>query len=234
MNMVKKVIKIIEIILVVVTIFNMYLVLTNKSFALGDVTKNPDMWIDTEKDEGEGLLNEKASIILGMIRGFGVIASIITVAIIGIRIMFGSVEEKANYKQTLLPWCVGAVMLFAMSVIPSIVYEIIDTKEFKSEVEIRSKNEIEQGTFCIKGNLMGTRLVEGAMGVHQDGWLCYKEEGDENKCGCDDKDSGQGYYCGNCYNTAAKKKKAKKLKEIKLKGQNYYHCNRCGNIYEKP
>ena len=37
--------------------------------------------------------------------------------------MLGSVEEKANYKQTLIPYVIGAFVLFMGSTIPNVIYK---------------------------------------------------------------------------------------------------------------
>ena len=44
--------------------------------------------------------------------------------IIGIKYMFGSVEEKAQYKKILLPYFWGAIMVFGITNIVSIIYDI--------------------------------------------------------------------------------------------------------------
>ena len=38
--------------------------------------------------------------------------------------MMGSVEERATYKKTLLPYFIGATILFGASVIAGIIYNI--------------------------------------------------------------------------------------------------------------
>ena len=38
--------------------------------------------------------------------------------------MMGSVEEKATYKKTLLPFIIGAAFIFAASTIANIVYNV--------------------------------------------------------------------------------------------------------------
>ena len=39
--------------------------------------------------------------------------------------MFGSVAERATYKETLVPYLVGAILLFSVVNIVKIIYEII-------------------------------------------------------------------------------------------------------------
>ena len=39
----------------------------------------------------------------------------LTIAIIGVKYMFGSVEQKAEYKSSLIPWLIGAAMVFGIT-----------------------------------------------------------------------------------------------------------------------
>ena len=38
--------------------------------------------------------------------------------------MLGSVEEKAEYKQTIIPYLIGAALVFSGTTIPQILYQI--------------------------------------------------------------------------------------------------------------
>ena len=55
----------------------------------------------------------------------GSICSVIVLVILGIKYMIGSVEERAEYKKSLLPYVVGAFLVFASSTIAGIIYSII-------------------------------------------------------------------------------------------------------------
>ena len=48
--------------------------------------------------------------------------SIIFLIILGIKYMMGSVEEKATYKKTLVPYVIGASLVFGASSIAGIVF----------------------------------------------------------------------------------------------------------------
>ena len=54
----------------------------------------------------------------------GVIISVITLIVLGIKYMMGSVDEKAEYKKSLLPYVIGAGLVFAASSIAQIIYDI--------------------------------------------------------------------------------------------------------------
>jgi len=41
--------------------------------------------------------------------------------------MMGSAEEKAEYKKTMIPYVVGAVLIFASTTIVNIVYQLANS-----------------------------------------------------------------------------------------------------------
>lgn len=71
-------------------------------------------------------LKLKANKILGLIQIVGVIVSVVMLIAIGIKYMLGSVEEKAEYKETLKPYIIGAFVLFTGTTIPNIIYKIAE------------------------------------------------------------------------------------------------------------
>ena len=52
----------------------------------------------------------------------GTVVSVIVLIILGLKYMLGSVEEKATYKKTLLPYVIGALLVFAASAIAGMIY----------------------------------------------------------------------------------------------------------------
>jgi type IV secretory pathway VirB2 component (pilin) len=57
----------------------------------------------------------------------GSIISVVALVVIGIKYMIGSIDEKAEYKKSLLPYVIGCVMIFLASVLTGIIYTIITT-----------------------------------------------------------------------------------------------------------
>ena len=51
--------------------------------------------------------------ILGVIQIVGTVIAVGVLMVIGIKYMMGSAEEKAEYKKTMLPYVIGAIVLFA-------------------------------------------------------------------------------------------------------------------------
>ena len=93
--------------------------------------ENPDYWVPSVK--GDAALNEKIGGILGFIQVLGIAISIIVLMIMGIKYMMGSAEEKAANKSAVIPYLVGAVMVFAVTTIPNFIYVI--TESFFAEEE---------------------------------------------------------------------------------------------------
>ena len=62
--------------------------------------------------------------IVGIIQTIGIIISVITLIVLGIKYMMGSAEEKAEYKKTLLPYVIGAALIFAASVFAQLLYNM--------------------------------------------------------------------------------------------------------------
>ena len=69
---------------------------------------------------------EKVGWILGAIRNISMVVSVIVLMIIGIKYMIGSVEEKANYKATMMPYVIGCVMAVAGTTIVSFIYDAVN------------------------------------------------------------------------------------------------------------
>ncbi|MCL2383127.1 MAG: TrbC/VirB2 family protein [Oscillospiraceae bacterium] len=61
--------------------------------------------------------------VIGIIRVVGIVISVAWLIIIGIKYMWGSLEEKAEYKRTLVPWLIGSLFIFGAVVVVQILYE---------------------------------------------------------------------------------------------------------------
>ena len=59
-----------------------------------------------------GEIEDKASIILTTVTNIGMVISILILAILGIKYMIGSIDEKAEYKKDMMPYLVGAWLAF--------------------------------------------------------------------------------------------------------------------------
>ena len=55
----------------------------------------------------------------------GTVASVIVLIVLGLKYMMGSAEEKAEYKKTMMPYIIGAALVFAASAIAGILYSFL-------------------------------------------------------------------------------------------------------------
>ena len=63
--------------------------------------------------------------VLGIITVIGIVVSVIVIAGLGIKYITGSAEEKAEYKKTMMPYVIGAALVFAASAIAGILYSFL-------------------------------------------------------------------------------------------------------------
>lgn len=81
-----------------------------------DVTKKSEDYKPSDIDDTSATKIEKAtSKVLTVVSNIGIAVSVIVLAILGIKYMLGSIEEKAEYKQDLIPYLVGALILFGIT-----------------------------------------------------------------------------------------------------------------------
>jgi len=62
--------------------------------------------------------------VINIIQFVGILISVIVLVLIGIKYMLGSVEERADYKKDMIPYIVGAVLLFGITAIVKMVQQI--------------------------------------------------------------------------------------------------------------
>lgn len=95
------------------------LTLANVSLAIDpdDSKWNPQLMVATGKQD----FLTKVGVVLGWIKYIGIMVAVIVLAIIGVKYMFSSVEGKAEYKKTMLPYVVGCFMLMAVSAVIAII-----------------------------------------------------------------------------------------------------------------
>lgn len=88
-----------------------------------DVLSNMENYIPGEEDIPTEFIS-KANIILTVVTTVGMIVSVLIIAVLGIKYMLGSVEEKADYKKDMIPYLIGAVLTFGITSIVKILQQI--------------------------------------------------------------------------------------------------------------
>lgn len=59
--------------------------------------------------------------VIGIITTIGVVVAVVVLLVLGIKYMMGSASEKAEYKKTMIPYLIGAVLIFGASAITKVV-----------------------------------------------------------------------------------------------------------------
>jgi len=74
-----------------------------------------------------GSVQDIGNRILGIIRVVGTIVAVGMIIVLGIKYMMGSAEERAEYKKTLFPYFIGAVLIFAATNLADMIYSWAST-----------------------------------------------------------------------------------------------------------
>lgn len=86
---------------------------------------DPESYKKTESSNDQKAINI-GNLIIGIIRKAGEAIAVLMLMIIGIKYILGSVAEKAEYKQTMWPYVLGAILIFAGAEFTNIIYKMIN------------------------------------------------------------------------------------------------------------
>ncbi len=120
-----KTMKILSIILTIAMIF---------TISMGTISMATDTGSDSEKtinnlfnpsdDLSTGNLTDVGANIIDIITTIGIVVAVVVLLVLGIKYMIGSASEKAEYKKTMIPYLVGAVLIFGASAIAKAVVSV--------------------------------------------------------------------------------------------------------------
>lgn len=85
---------------------------------------NPDSYKVTLGYNDATYIFNKGGQVLKILRNIAAIAAVVTISIIGVRYMVGSVEQRAEYKQTMMPVVVGCILVGGLAGILTIIQSI--------------------------------------------------------------------------------------------------------------
>lgn len=106
---------------IIVPLISIVLILfSGNVFAL----ENPENYNPEPSLAGSESFVQKAGPVLGAIRTVGIMISIVVLAIIGLKYMFLSVQEKADYKKEMIPFVVGCFMLMGVSLLVGLIEQL--------------------------------------------------------------------------------------------------------------
>ncbi len=79
--------------------------------------------ITADKTIDDNTIKTLGQRVVGILQAVGIVLSVVILIVIGIKYMMGSAEEKAEYKKTLMPYVIGAALIFAASMFAQSAYD---------------------------------------------------------------------------------------------------------------
>ena len=121
----KKRLFLIIVIIILILSFNIISYASNSTSG-GNLIINPDDYKPASSDSASNanLLRDIGNDIIGFLQIAGSILSVIVLIILGIKYMMGSADERAEYKKSMGPYVLGAVLVFAITNILGIISNI--------------------------------------------------------------------------------------------------------------
>ena len=114
-------------ILVIFLILISFICIISPRISLADDIKTEDYKLDNPLtyEEGKNFF-DKATTILKLLRNLAAIVAVVSISILGLQYMIGSLEEKAQYKEKMLPIVIGAILIGSISSILIVINNIMN------------------------------------------------------------------------------------------------------------
>ena len=119
----KKLSKILSIILFVAIIMTMFTTIVR---AGEDSTGTVDSLFSGGSADTTSITGVGANIV-SIITTIGIIVAVVVLLVLGINYMMGSASEKAEYKKTMIPYLIGALLIFGASAIAKAVIAVSES-----------------------------------------------------------------------------------------------------------
>lgn len=95
------------------------------SVSISSFALTPSNITGTDSANGTAGITNIGNSIVGILQAVGIVLSVVVLIVLGIKYMMGSAEEKAEYKKTMIPYIVGAVLIFAASALAQVVFDFV-------------------------------------------------------------------------------------------------------------
>ena len=112
---------------IIVLMMIVFVLISFKEVCLADTEDilNPEYY-NTKLQDGEAsYIFERGGSVVRILRNIAAIVSVVALSIIGVRYMVGSVEQKAEYKQTMMPVIIGCLLVAGLSGILTLIQGIV-------------------------------------------------------------------------------------------------------------
>ena len=112
---------------ILVAIATILLVLTMLTGVVKAAAISPNSIHPDVNNVDSNSVTNMAGRVLGALQIIGVALAVIILAILGIKYMLGSAEEKAEYKKAFVPYLIGAALVFMAPTLANIVYSFFSS-----------------------------------------------------------------------------------------------------------
>lgn len=95
--------------------------------ASSDPIENPDFYAPKDTTGNNTKFIEIGNTIISIMQVLGTVIAVVAIMVIGIRYMFGSLQDRANFKETMIPYLIGAIMVFAIPTILKVIFDLVNS-----------------------------------------------------------------------------------------------------------
>lgn len=112
--------------IIFILILSLLTIFSSTCMAINDPITDPNAYKPGSINTNDAnIVASKAGIIFNVISTLGIIIAVITIIVIGIKYMIGSVEERAEYKKTMIPYLIGVVLIGSISGILQLIANLV-------------------------------------------------------------------------------------------------------------
>ena len=112
----KKLTKVLSVVMITIMMVSYF------STAVLAIATDPNTFDGKSNTIDSSQINGFMNSVINIVSMVGSAVAIIALIILGIKYMMGSAEERAEYKKTLFPYFIGAILIFAATNLADIIY----------------------------------------------------------------------------------------------------------------
>ena len=118
----KRTAKIVGIMMIAIALLVSFTTVSNATSSSGSIdAANIAGQLRGTPSTAQGDLTDIGGKLIGIITTVGVVVAVVGLLVLGIKYMMGSASEKAEYKKTMIPYLVGAILIFGASAITKVI-----------------------------------------------------------------------------------------------------------------
>lgn len=111
-------------IIIYTAIFILLILFVFTNFSIAATFSTGKIRSDNDLGNAGTQITNIGSTILTVVSNVGIVLSVVMLAIIGVKYMISSADERAEYKKNIMPYLIGAFLVFSASTVAKIVKTI--------------------------------------------------------------------------------------------------------------